>query len=309
VKLLTAALAIISSLPLFAAEEPLSDVDRQLLLEKLKTIEDSSNKTVTGRLSTALTAFRAARESDASAHDLYLKCIEKIRFEEQAKKSSEFRDWKKRHKERADSPGFRLALRHQLNWLVLSLEASRSEDVAAMAPKGIQVIENILADAEKLRPYADTLKASVLNSIFAQAYKVGDLKTNGWPKSPLAISALYTGVIFPPLQEAKDATLLRKAWLKRITHEGLLLEKWTEEGSADKDRKPAFDKWFAGERKNLVWNMEVDLFNIGAQRASALRMLEFIKQNLDHKSAPGWIKEFTTLVEGSPPEEEETEKQ
>ena len=308
-KLLVAALALISSLPLLAAEDPLSVVDRQLLLEELETIQSNSNKTVTGRLGIALAAFRTARESDDAAHDLYLNCIEKLRFQDQAKKASEFRDWKKRHKERTDTAAFRLALRHQLHWLCLSLEACASENVAAMAPSGVLVIENILRDADKLKPQASILRASALSSIFAQSYKVNDIATKGWPKSPLSISELYTNVIFPPLEESQNVPLLRKAWLKRIEHEGLLLEKWTATGSADKDRKPAFDKWLVEGRKNLVWDMEVALFKVGDERKGSLRMLEMIKGNLDHQSAPSWIKQFSNLIEGPPPEEEETETQ
>ena len=55
--------------------------------------------------------------------------------------------------------------------------------------------------------------------------------------------------------------------------------------------------------------MEVDLFKAGDQRGGALRMLEHLKKHLTHKSAPKWIAQFTTLVEGEPPEEEAQEVQ
>jgi hypothetical protein len=50
--------------------------------------------------------------------------------------------------------------------------------------------------------------------------------------------------------------------------------------------------------------MEVDLFEAGDQRGGALRMLEHLKKHLTHKSAPKWITQFTTLVEGGTPEGE-----
>ena len=292
-----AALALLIANPVLAEEKPLSDIDRELLLEKLQEIQESSNSTVKGRFGVALAAFKRARESDAAAHDLYLNCIEKVRFEDQVKKASEFRDWKKRHKERTDSAGFRLALRHQLNWLVLTLEAAQVKDMTSMSARGVSVLEAILRDAEDLKGQATLLKDNVLNSIFADAYSVNNVEVAGWPTSPLDIAALYESVILPPLRNPESHTALRSAWLKRIENEGTLLEKWTNEASADRDRKPGFEKWLAEGRHNLTWAMEVDLFRNGDQRGAALRMLEQLKKNLTHKSAPTWIVQFTSLVE------------
>ena len=292
-----ATLALFLASPILAEEKPLSDIDRELLLEKLEEIQASSNSTVKGRFGVALNAFKKARESDAAAHDLYLNCIEKVRFEDQVKKASEFRDWKKRHKDLTDSAGFRLALRHQLNWLVLTLEAAQVEDVTSLSNRGVSVLEAILRDAEDLKEQATVLKENVLNSIFAEAYSVNTVEVAGWPSSPLDIAALYENVILPPLHTPDTLTSLRSAWLKRIEHEGTLLEKWTNEASADRDRKPGFEKWLAEGRHNLTWAMEIDLFRSGDQRGSALRMLEHLKKNLTHKSAPTWIVQFTSLIE------------
>lgn len=302
-RLLSLALTFAATAIGFAQEKTLSEIDRELLLEKLEQIQENCDHTVNGRCSVALTAFRSARESEAAAHALYLNCIEKLNFEDQAKKASEFRDWKKKHKERTDSLGFRIALRHQLNWLVLSLEASETEDISKMGSKGIAVLEAILRDADKLKGQKKTLESPVMNSVFAKAYELHAIKTSGWPASPLSIAPLYNDVILPPLRTHTTTAALRQGWLKRIEHEGSLLEKWTNEGSADKSRKPAFDKWLVEGRKDLMWSMEVDLFTSGDQQGSALRMLEHLKVNLTHKSAPQWIQQFTGLVEGQTAEE------
>ncbi|MFT6381614.1 MAG: hypothetical protein ACJAXZ_003106, partial [Akkermansiaceae bacterium] len=226
-----ASLALLLVVPVFAQEKPLSDIDRELLLEKLKTIQETSDSTVQGRFGVALAAFKKARESDTEAHALYLNCIEKIRFEDEAKKASEFREWKKRHKDRTDSSGFRLALRHQLNWLVLSLEAAQTKNITSMSSKGLSVLEAILRDADKLKGQEQLLKSPVMSSIFAQAYDVGNVLTSAWPESPLEIAAIYENIVLPSLRTPDTTAALRQGWLKRIEQEGLLLEKWTEEGS------------------------------------------------------------------------------
>lgn len=304
-----AALAIFLVSPVLAEEKPLSDIDRELLLEKLKEIQSTSDSTVKGRFSVALTAFKKARESDTAAHDLYLNCIEKVRFEDEARKASEFREWKKRHKDRTDSSGFRLALRHQLNWLVLTLEAAQLDDVTALSAQSINALEAILKDADKLKGQERLLNSAVLSSIFADAYGVNSATAAAWPDSPLKIDEIYESVVLPPLRTAETLDSLRKGWLKRIEHEGILLEKWTNEGNADKERKPAFDRWLVEGRKDLQWAMEVDLFQSGDQQGAALRMLEHLKKNMTHKSAPKWISQFTRLVEGGPAEVEEEEEE
>ena len=193
-------------LPANGQEKPLSELDRELLLEKLKEVQGTSDSTVKGRYGVALSAFRKARESSAAAHELYLNCIEKVRFEDQLRKTSEFRDWKKRHKERGDSPAFRLALRHQLNWLVLTLEAAQVDDISVLSTRGVGVLESIIRDAEDLKGQDQLLRSDPLSSIFADAYSVGTIEIDTWPKSPLDIADLYENVILPPCELLKHST-------------------------------------------------------------------------------------------------------
>ena len=119
----------ISTGSLSAADEgPLSDSDRQVLLERLKDLQEGAGGRAEKRAGSALTAFRAAAGSDDRAHELYVKCVEKVRFEDEKRSSQAFREWKRRHKDREDSPGFRRVLRHQLNWLLLTIEANSASD-------------------------------------------------------------------------------------------------------------------------------------------------------------------------------------
>ena len=289
-----------------AQEKSLSEIDRELLLEKLNEIQETSNSAVKGRFGVAMAAFKEGMQSDTAAHDLYLKCIEKVRFEDEAKKANEFREWKRRHKDRTDSAGFRRALRHQLYWLSLTLEAAQNQDdIEKMGPRGISVLEAILKDATVLKGQERLLGGKALESVFATAYGVSNVDLRSWPSSPLDIATIYDAIVLPPLRTPEKLAELRQGWLKRIEHEGLILESWTDEGSAGKDRKPAFEKWLVNGRYDLTWAMEVDLFNNGDQRGAALRMLEHLKKNLNHQSAPKWIGQFTSLVKGEAPVPEE----
>lgn len=291
---------LVLATPVLAQEKTLTDVDRQLLLERLKEIRNSSDSTVKGRIQVALNAFRKGRASDSAAHELYLKCVEKVRFEDQLRKTSEFRDWRNRHKVRTDTPAFRLALRHQLNYLTLTLEAASAPASKNFGSKAIAVIDSILQDAEELAGQERLLREDVMGTIFADAYSVKSVKVDNWPSHPLDIAGIYDSLVLPPLQNEDSLPDLRKAWLKRIEQEGQLLEKWARTGTSDKDRKPEFEKWLEEGRKSLMWQMEVDLFNAGDEKGASIRMLKHLKENLTHKSAPRWISQFTSLVQPPP---------
>ncbi|MDB4538170.1 hypothetical protein N9230_06130, partial [Akkermansiaceae bacterium] len=289
-----------------SAQSELSETDRELLLERLKAIQDTSNKTVQSRFSVAVSAFKSAVDSDGEALALFLKCHEKVSFEDQAKKSQDFREWKRRFKDRHDNPGFKRALRHQLAWLLATIEVAGNPNSRTSATdKANGALDAIFRDAKVLDGFQGVLGESVLASVFARAYELNKLSVPDWPKAPLAIDEMYELIIMRPLRTPDTLTKLRSAWMDRIKHEGLTRQVWGAEGTAGKDRKPDFENWMKKGRLELMWQMETDLFSAGDQRAAALRMLDHLKENLSHSSAPQWITEFTNLINGKPAREEE----
>ncbi len=283
----------------FSLSQELSDVDRQLLLERLEEIQKSSESAKKSRFAAAITAFRAGVVSDAAANDLWQQCWEKVDFEDEAKSAKNFRERRKVHKDRVDSPGFRRALRYQLSWLLLTIEASeKGVDRSQMSDKAISMIENILGDAKTLESQSALLKQSVLGCHFAKAYNLDGLTVENWSLAPLNISSMYENIILPPWQNSESLAMLRKGWVKRIEHEGLSVELFTSEG--EDDRKPAMEKWLQNGRLDLVWSMERDIFKYGNQSDAALRMLDHLQKNLKHSKASGWIAEFSRLMKGEP---------
>ncbi|MEN8695103.1 MAG: hypothetical protein ACN4GG_02045 [Akkermansiaceae bacterium] len=290
-KHLLISLALIAS----TAAQELTDVDRDLLLDKLKEIQESANTAAKGRFANAISVFRAAAASDVAAHDLYLKCVEKVDFQDEAKKTRDFREWRKRHKERRDGPGFRRALRYQLKWLLATIEVSQDNDAREKMPDtAISAIETILADATLLKGNVGLLRESVLASYFARAYDLSALQVEAWVAAPFDISDMYDTVILPPWQDSEHVAMLEKGWNKRIEHTGLALKSFTQEG--EKDRIPEFEKWMKDGRLDLIWAKETDLFMYGNQRTAALRMLEHVSANLANPKAAGWVEDFTDLV-------------
>lgn len=283
-----------------AQESGLTEVDRLLLLEKLKGIEQGSDTTVKGRYSAALSAFQTAMTSNTEAINLFYACHERKQQEQQLRKASEYRDWKNRFKDRRDRPEFRLALRHQLRSLVGAIKAVNGN--LSLAERGklcLATLKDILAEAEDMEGQRDVLSKDPLETIFAETYLIDGLDPDPWPSSPLDATGIFEDLILPPLRAEKDLKGLRNGWLQKIAYIGKVEEAFAREGSADAKRRPAHEQWYLKERPRLLWQMELDLYRHGDEKAASLRMLEHLKKYLNHASAPEWIKQFTQIVEGT----------
>ena len=122
----------------------MTEADRIALLERLEIIKKQSDDRVGGLYQKAIRAYRSAIQSDDKTMDLYLDCLEKVRYDDEKRKTQEFREWKRKNKDRLNSSSMREALRHQLSWLLLSIEAARLEgDVSELGERAIkhQLIE------------------------------------------------------------------------------------------------------------------------------------------------------------------------
>ena len=294
-------LLLVFCAPLSGEPEKLSALDVQLLLEKIKTLREGSQKAIGARYSTANSAFRSAIQSDSAAYALFVNCTEKVQFEEKQKSGSEFRDWKRRHKERSDSPSFRRALRHQLNWLLLTLQAaSEPTKRDEMWSKALDHIDTIFKDAEDLEGAQAVLRQNVLGTVFAEAYSVDNIEITDWPGSPLQLESVYEGLVLPSLRSKKTLSELGQAWDRRILHEGTMIDIWNKpkKGLGRPEHSAQMEKFLEVRRPQLQWKKEMDLFGVGDQKQAALRMLKHIETHTTHRDIATWIAEFQAAVKG-----------
>ncbi len=297
-------------LPIFVPSlkaDPLSDADREALLENLEKLRDAANERVDARFRTAIAAYRQAMSSNDAAMDLYLKCVEKVDFEDQQRKASDFREWKRREADRLSDAGLRLAMRYQLRWLVLTLQAaSEKSDVAALAPEAGQIVDGIFDQADALRGQQGLLRQSVTETIFARAYEISGIEVEDWPTAPLQLAQVYDKILLPPNRKSDRTDALRATWLKRIQQEGLIRQRMADNddggriGMRDAVRSPEYEKFLADTLPELQWQMELDLFRAGDQRAAALRMLQHIEKNVTHARAREWGEQFKALISPKP---------
>jgi hypothetical protein len=293
--------------------ELLSDADRETLLENLDKLKESAESTMDARFRLAIGAFRNAIASDEAAMELYLKCLEKVNFADQQKTAGDFREWKRKEDAELSDPALRLALRHQLRWLVLTLQAaSENADRSKLADDAQSIVDAIFSDPGKLRGQEKTLAQPVTSSVFARAYDINSVKLEKWPLSPVQLEQVYEDILLPPHRAPGRTNELRAVWIKRIQQEGAKIEHMAAEkerngnGRGDREEKrigmasamrpPEYDKFLEDTVPKLQWEMETDLFRSGDQSGAAVRMLAHLEKYISHPSARQWGEQLRALL-------------
>lgn len=306
-----------------ASAEKLKETDKELLLENLEKIQKTAKEKVDARFLGALSAFRNAMSSDSATFELFLNCKERIDFTEKYLKESDFREWKRRETEpgrKMADPEFRLALRHQLRWLMLTLEAaSSSANPEKLSTDAMEIIGTIFDDPAKLKKHQDVLGEDVLGTVFAKAYDINELKVPGWVNAPGNLGQVFNSIILPPYRKPERLNELRSGWIRRIQLESLKVEHWTKNesgknedgkgkereseqkkeervGTIESLKSPEYTKFIHEGLPKLQWEMETDLFKNGDENGAAVRMLAHIEKHIHHTSAKEWADQFESLL-------------
>ncbi len=302
----TCLFALFLAAPTLRAADPLSQADREALLEKLDSLRDNAEEKAVSRMGSAASAFRAGMASDDAAIELYLKCVEKVEFADQKRSAQDFREWKRRRSEQLDAEGLGRCLRHQLRWLVLTMDAAEADGkTAELAPRALEALDSIFSNPQQFEGNVQPLRDPVTNTVFARAYGLGGIKADKWPLSPLEIGQVFTQVVFPPLREKGSVESLREQWMRRIRYEGVVQQYWSGGNGNGNGRgrgkapesSPAYEKFLSETQPDLMWQMEEDLFQSGDQKRAALRMLEHLEANITHAKAREWADRFRALVD------------
>lgn len=289
--------------------ETLSPADREALLANLEKMREEANAKVEARFKAAIAAYGSAASSSEAASELYLKCIEKLNFEDQGRKASEFREWKKKESDKLSSPGHGLALRLQINWLILTLRAATPKaDREQLLPAVREIVDAIVREAGTLKHQRQILDQAATASIFAKAYELKSVNVKNWPAAPGAIGQIYEEILLPPLRRPDRLDALRSTWTRRIQQEMIMREAWAGDDDSDKPKngksgeqqKSSYETFVTERVPELQWQMEMDLFKNGDEQAAALRMLAHLEKHIAHKSARQWSDELKNILRPTP---------
>jgi hypothetical protein len=277
-----------------AHADPLTDADREALLENLEKLRNAAYSRQDGKFRVALAAYRAAMADDAQAMELYLKCLEKVNYSDRDRKTQDFREWKRKEADKLADPALRTALRYQLSWLVLTLQAAAEQpDLPRLRAEAETIVDSIFRNAENLASQEQLLGQSVIASVFARAYEIEQVKVENWPFAPAQLGEIYEQLIFPPRRSPDRVDSLRSAWIKRILQETARREFW---GGKKGRATPEFERFLIETLPQMQWTMEKDLFTYGDQSGAAVRMLAHLEKNIAHPSAREWGEEFKALL-------------
>jgi hypothetical protein len=293
---------------------PLSDADRESLLESLERLQKEAQAGVDSKLNVALSAYRSALASDQATHELYLNCLEKVNFVDKDKSGVDFAKWKRGESDKLSEPGLKLALRYQLRWLILTIQASSEKaDRDTIASEAEEVVDTIFRDPEKVQGQQAILSQSVTGSLFATAYGIGGLKVEKWPLTPVELNSVYEELLFPRARASANPAGLRAAWVKRILQEGAKIEffparkpKGKDQRGEDRDRDDNHEqevaKFASQTQPKLKWEMEVDLFKHGDEKEAALKMFKHLVSYNLHPAAKEWAEQLKELLTHAAPE-------
>lgn len=306
-------LLILLSCSLFLAQPcrsaPLSDADRESLLESLERLQKEAQAGADSKLNLALSAYRNALVSEQATHELYLNCLEKVNFVDKEKSGVDFAKWKRAESEKLSEPGLKLALRYQLRWLILTIQASSEKaDRDKLAADAQEVVDTIFRDPEKVQGQQAILSQGVTGSLFAMAYGIGGLKVEKWPLSPVELESIYEELLFSRSRASGNSAELRAAWVKRILQEGAKIEFFptrqpkNRENRNEDNHEQEVAKFTTQTQPKLQWEMEMDLFKHGDEKGSAVRMFAHFQKYASHPAAQEWAEQLKELLTPSAPE-------
>lgn len=275
--------------PVARAEE-LNPEQLAKILSELKTIEEQVTSKRLKTRTSAVEAFRTASASDKAALEFYLACIKEINFDRKEARASEFRDWKDQNEVRLKAPSTLTAMRLQLQYLVLTLRCAEGVKLETLVPELESYINNIANNYQTLGDGAKTLKQSVAQTIFAQAYELDQsLRMEDWSYTPGNIETVYQKTLFP-FYRKEHPEMLMTVWDRRIAQETSIFQ---AEHAGD---APALAKFQSDRLPRLQWQRASDVFQSASQPQGALAMLQLLKAHPDHPDATDWVKGMRDLL-------------
>ncbi len=281
--------------------DPLSGVEKEGLLLELNTIQEVLDGNRVSLRTSAVATFQAAAANEKAVYEFFLQCHKQLKFDSRDASFSEFRKWRESNEKRMKSKTNLIAMRLQLQYLVLSLRAAEGVKPEVIMPELEIFVANIASHAKDLESGGmRTLQGSVKKTIFAEAYKLDkSLEMENWSYSPGDYGSVYEKAIFPYIRGAKPETLAA-TWDRRIGLEKRFL-------LATQENNPIALQKFDTERlPQLLWQKAVDVYKSFSEQQAAKSMLQMVKVNPDHPNIKKWVDEFRALLAGAKEQNTET---
>jgi hypothetical protein len=276
----------------------------ELISKQLTDLEKQIQEMRGNTLSSVMQKLRSAAASDAAALNLLLDSEKLVNVErkdldkteerqrkEQMDRNAERRSDKKTEENEGDMG---TSARLHIQYMILTLEARETKpaDRGALLPKLTAYIQDVVANAEKLKGRSgQLLNREVGGSVIAQAFQIERFLQGGgdWAARPLDMGGIWDRFILPQTKEQKPDALAAQ-YDARIAAETALRKGTMPE--------PEFLIWGQQDLPGLKWQRASYLLRNGPTPLNALKeMLDHIKAHPSHPDAPRWVAEMRAAME------------
>ena len=315
--LATAAISSQAQTP--AAPTPTLLTDQQVasVLQQLKDLEQTIARQRGDNLGAILSRLRAGAANEAAALAFYAECEklvnvdrkeltreEEKRREEQVKRAAE------RNKETKDEEDgdFGTAVRLQLQYIILTLEARETKDIETLFPKLAAYLQDVVANAAKLKGRAGNYLAANISggggggrggqgggNPFVSALQLERyLNVQDWSMGPVDFEEIWERTVLPVYRAKKKAELAAQ-WDVRINAE----TSYRKGAMAPAE----FAIWQQSDLPEIRWARGNDLFANSDNPLQAMKdMLTLIRDNTGHPDVNKWLDQFRGLVGKTAPD-------
>lgn len=282
------------------------------IVKQLAELEKSIAEQRGTNLGAIIQKLRAGAASDAAALALYEDCEtlnadrraltrdDKKAREDQIKRQSDRNKDNKAAvvKEEGD---FGTAVRLQLRYLALTLQAHEAKDMETVLPELNAYIQDVVANAESLKGRAGAYLSGAIRAgggrrggggdgnPFVAAFQLDHyLDSPRWSLEPLQFGDIYEKAIFPLYRDKKKSELAAQ-WDARMSAEAGLKKGTISEAE--------YAIWQQTGLLDTKWKKLKDLYSNGDKPVEAMaQMLAMIRENPGHPDSPAWLDEFRGIV-------------
>lgn len=298
--------AVLITTPTFAQQPEPSPPAVQLtadqienLKKQLAELESQIGKIRGETLTNVLTKLRSAVSSNNAALSFWIDCEKLVSIDrkelgrEEAKRMAERleRSNERRSDDKSNSDGdLGVATRLNLQYLILTLEASESADRTPLVPKLQQHIQEVVASADKLKGRAMAqLNGGGRNPVVAAYQLQRYLKASNWTSGAGDLRGMWTETLLPWYKEHKPEELTTQ-WDHRLSAEAAL----NKASKSDSE----YNLWLQNEYPALRYERAEYLTVNGPTPVNALAdMLKLLREVPGHADAPKWLNTLRQHIE------------
>lgn len=266
----------------------------ETITKQLADLEMQIGQLRTQNLGGIIEKLRSACASEAAAAAFHAECEKLVNVDrkdldrEEARRAEERIERMSEQRRNADPKNegdINLALRIQLQFLLLTLEAHETKDRTPLIGRLQSHIQQVVASADKLKGRAyDILSspvASERNPVVAAYQLQNYLRVPQWPNSAIDFAGMWNATLLPWFKENKPEELAA-LWDNRILVESTLRKGQLSDAE--------FLLWSQNELPSLRWTRAEYLYENSPTPINAMAdMLKLIREFPGHPDSPKWL--------------------